>query len=269
LLSALEDRYQIEIDEASFTNTTTLGDVEKIVREGSPDRTASYPYPRWSHKWPATWMRIALLHLIVFPAIRIMGWPSIHGKHHFRDLRGPIVLVCNHVTMVDHALVLFALPLRLRLQTVIAQDGELLRAWRHPADESGWFRKQLNLLKYFSVVLLFNVFSMPQKSGFRRSFGFAGEMMDRGYNLMIFPEGERTKHGAMNPFKSGAGLLIKELGAPVVPMRIHGLWRLKQAHRHFAWPREISVEIGEPVHYSSDTDSEQIARDLGLRVQQL
>src|SRR5204863_10058388 len=67
--------------------------------------------------------------------------------------------------------------------------------------------------------------------GFRRSFAFAGEMMDRGYSLMVFPEGERTKHGAMNPFKSGAGILIKELETWVVPMRIDGLWRLKQANR--------------------------------------
>ncbi|HEY3103596.1 MAG TPA: AMP-binding protein, partial [Pyrinomonadaceae bacterium] len=36
LLSALEDRYQVEIDEAAFTSTTTLADVEKIVREGKP-----------------------------------------------------------------------------------------------------------------------------------------------------------------------------------------------------------------------------------------
>jgi long-chain acyl-CoA synthetase len=268
LLSALEDRYKTEIDEASFTEGTTLGEVEKIIREGSP-RAASYPYPRWPRRWPVTWMRVALLYLIVFPTIRIMGWPKIHGNQHLRDLRGPIVIVCNHVTMVDHALILFALPWILRAKTAIAQDGEILRAWRHPAGQAGWFRRMLNLFKYFSVVFLFNVFSMPQKSGFRRSFGFAGEVMDRCYNLMIFPEGERTKHGRMNPFKSGTGLLIKELNTPVVPMRIHGLWRLKQARRHFAWPGEISVGIGEPVHYSSDIEPEQIARDLALRVQAL
>jgi long-chain acyl-CoA synthetase len=120
-----------------------------------------------------------------------------------------------------------------------------------------------------SVAFIFNVFSMPQKSGFRRSFGFAGELMDQGYNLMIFPEGERTKHGAINPFKIGTGLLIKELNTPVVPMRIHGLWRLKQAHRHFAWPREISLEIGEAVSYARECGPEEIAHDLAVRVHEL
>jgi long-chain acyl-CoA synthetase len=269
LLSALEDRYQIEIDEASFTDATTLGDVEKIIREGSVDRAASYPYPRWPRRWPVTWMRLALLYGMVFPVIRLMGWPKIRGQHHLRDLRRPAVFVCNHVSMVDHALVLFALPWTLRATTAIAQDGEILRSWSRPSETRSWFGKRLDLLKYLSVALIFNVFSMPHKSGFRRSFGFAGELMDRGYNLMIFPEGERTKHGAMNPFKPGTGLLIKELETTVIPMRIHGLWRLKQAHRHFAWPREISLEIGEPVRYSSEWGPEQIANDLALRVREL
>ena len=152
---------------------------------------------------------------------------------------------------------------------VIAQDGELLREWRHPPKRTGLVTRLRHLLRYLAVVLFFNVFSLPQKSGFRRSFAFAGEMIDRGYSLMVFPEGERTKHGAMNPFKSGAGLLIKELETPVVPMRIDGLWRLKQANRHFAWPGELSVIIGEPIRYSTQDSAEQIACDLAQRVESL
>jgi len=269
LLSALEDRYQVEIDEAAFTDATTFADVEKIIRQGKPEEAALYPYPRWQQHWPLNWLRIALLYLIVLPVVRIMGWPGIRGKEHLRKLRGPIVFICNHVTMVDHALLLFALPARFKTNMVIAQDGELLREWRHPSKGTGLFRRLLLLLQYAAVVFFFNVFSMPQKSGFRRSFGFAGEMMDRGYNLMIFPEGRRTRHGAMNPFMPGTGLLIQQLDAPVVPMRIDGLWKLKEANRHFAWPSEVSVTMGEPVRYSNQDEPQEIARDLAQRVQAL
>ena len=269
LLSALEDRYQVEIDEGAFTDATTLGDVEKLIREGRHDEAAPYPYPRWQQRWPVSWLRIALHYLIVLPVICILGWPRIRGTEHLRNLRGPIVFICNHVTMVDHALVLFVLPARFKTKMVIAQDGELLREWRHPSNGTGLFTRLRYLLQYFLVVLFFNVFSMPQKSGFRHSFAFAGEMMDRAYNLMVFPEGQRTKDGAMKPFRLGAGLLIKELDAPVVPMRIDGLWKLKQANRHLAWPGEISVVVGEPVRYSNQDEPEQIARDLARRVQAL
>jgi long-chain acyl-CoA synthetase len=269
LLSALEDRYQVEIDEAAFTDATTLADVEKIIREGKHGEAAPYPYPRWQQRWPISWLRIALLYSIVLPAIRIMGWPRIRGKEHLRKLRGPVVFISNHVTMVDHALVLFALPARFKPKMVIAQDGELLREWLHPPKGTGLFTRLLHLLQYISVVFFFNVFSMPQKSGFRRSFGFAGEMMDRGYNLMVFPEGQRTTHGAMNPFMPGTGLLIRELDAPVVPIRIDGLWELKRTNRHFALPGEVSVTVGEPVHYSNQDEPGQIARDLARRVKAL
>lgn len=269
LLSALEDRYQLEIDEAAFTDATTLAEVEKIIREGRHEEAAQYPYPKWQQRWPLSWLRIALLYLIVLPATRLMGWPRIRGKEYLHNVRGPLVFICNHVTMVDHALVLLALPGRFRTRMAIAMDGEQLREWLHPQPGTGLFTRVLRLLQYVSVVFLFNVFSMPQKSGFRQSFMFAGEMMDYGFSLLVFPEGQRTKHGALNPFMPGTGLLIQKLDAPVVPMRIDGLWELKKAHRHFAWPGEVSVTIGEPVTYLPQQDPEAVTTDLAKHVRAL
>jgi long-chain acyl-CoA synthetase len=269
LLSALEDRYQLEIDEAAFTDGTTLAEVEKIIREGRHEEAVEYPYPKWQQRWPLSWLRIALLYLIALPATRLLGWPRIRGREHLRTVRGPLVFMCNHVTMADHALVLLALPRRFRTRMAIAMDGELLRDWLHPPAGTGLFTRVLSLLKYVSVVCFFNVFSLPQKSGFRRSFVFAGEMMDQGSSLLVFPEGQRTKHGALNPFMPGTGLLIKKLDAPVVPIRIDGLWELKKADRHFAWPGEVSVIIGQPVNYSHQQDPEAITTDLAKHVRGL
>jgi long-chain acyl-CoA synthetase len=269
LLSALEDRYQLEIDEAAFTDATTLAEVEKIIREGRHEEAAPYPYPRWQQRWPLSWLRIGLLYLIVLPATRVMGWPRIRGEEHLRNARGPLVFICNHVTMADHALVLLALPGRFRTRMAIAMDGEQLREWLHPQPGTGVLTRLLYLLEYVSVVFFFNVFSMPQKSGFRRSFKFAGERMDQGSSLLVFPEGQRTKHGALNPFMPGTGLLIQKLGAPVVPMRIDGLWELKRANRHFAWPGQVSVIIGKPVTYSPQQDPEAVAANLAEHVRAL
>jgi 1-acyl-sn-glycerol-3-phosphate acyltransferase len=67
----------------------------------------------------------------------------------------------------------------------------------------------------------------------------------------------------------GTGLLIQKLDAPVVPMRIDGLWELKRAGRHFAWPGEVSVIIGEPVTYSPQQEPDAITADLAKRVSAL
>jgi long-chain acyl-CoA synthetase len=269
LLSALEERYQVEIDEAAFTDATTLRDIENIIQLGKHYEAAPYPFPRWQQRWPLSWLRTALLYSVVMPVIRVMGWPRVRGKEQLRNVRGPLVVVCNHVTKVDHALILFALPASLRAQIVIAQDGEVLRGLRHPPTETGSFTRLLYLLQYIGIVLFFNVFSMPHTSGFRRSFAFAGEMIDRGWSLMIFPEGERTKQGAMNRFLPGTGLLIQQLGVPVVPLRIDGQWEIKQAHRHFALPGEVSVVIGKPICFSAQQTPDQIAGILEECVRRL
>jgi long-chain acyl-CoA synthetase len=262
LLGALEECYQIDLDEAAFTEATTLGQVEKLIHEGQHKEAGRYPYPRWQQRWPLNWLRILLLYLIVLPLTRFMGRPKIIGKNRLDEVRGPLVFICNHVSVVDHALVLLALPGSLRRKMAIAMDGELLREWLHPEPGVGLMTRARYLLQYFLVVLFFNVFAMPQKSGFRQSFAFAGELMDRGYSLLVFPEGKRTENGEINPFRTGTGLLISKLNAPVVPLRIEGLWELKRANQHFARTGEISLNIGEPLRYSARHKPEEITRDL-------
>jgi long-chain acyl-CoA synthetase len=269
LLSALEDSYQVELDEAALTEETTLGDVRKLVRESKREAAAPYPYPRWQQRWPMSWLRIVLLYLIVLPLTRIMGRVEIRGATNLHDLSGPFVFICNHVSMVDHALVLLALPGSIRRNLAIAMDGELLREWRHTPAGTKLLTRLLHLLEYLLVVLFFNVFSMPRKTGFRRSFAFAGELMDRGYSILIFPEGQRTKHGQMNPFFPGTGLLVSQLDASVVPMRIDGLWELKQANKHLARAGDIALIIGKPLRFSSRTAPDVIAQELERQVRAL
>ena len=68
---------------------------------------------------------------------------------------------------------------------------------------------------------------------------------------------------------AGLGLVIAKTLAPVVPMRIDGLFELKQAGRRTARPHQIKVRIGTPVHFSSERQAEQIAAELQVRVEEL
>ncbi|MGH9966942.1 MAG: AMP-binding protein, partial [Pyrinomonadaceae bacterium] len=262
LLSALEECYQVELDEGAFTEATTLGQVDKLIHEGQHKESGGYPYPRWQQRWPLSWLRMVLLYLIVLPLTRFMGSPKIIGDNRLYHFREPLVFICNHVSVVDHALVLLALRGGSRRKLAIAMDGELLREWIHPEQKTGLMTRALYLIQYVLVVLFFNVFAMPQKSGFRQSFAFSGELMDRGYSLLVFPEGKRTEDGQINPFRPGTGLLISKLNAPVVPLRIKGLWELKRANKHFARPGQVSLTIGEPLRYSAQDKPEGITRDL-------
>jgi len=268
LLSALEDHYQIDIDEAAFTEATTLAEVEKLVREGGTESTERV-YPRWSLRWPVTWIRTLASYLLLLPLTRLMSRVRVAGRERISDERGPLLFVSNHVAMVDQSLILAALPARFRAKLAIAMEGEKLWGWRHPRKGAGLITRLAGLIEYVLVVALFNVFPLPQKSGFRRSFGFAGELMDRGYSVLVFPEGKRTRDGQMQSFMEGIGLLTKQLGVKVVPVRIEGLYELKRQRRYFARPGEVRVTVGEPLGFSTSEDPAMVTRTLEERVSSL
>jgi long-chain acyl-CoA synthetase len=124
-------------------------------------------------------------------------------------------------------------------------------------------------VKWVLGVSLLNLFPLPREAGFRESFQFAGELVDRGYSVLVFPEGRHTEDGKMRAFRSGIGLLANNLKIPVIPVRIDGLFELKQAGKRFAGPHVIRVKIGKPITFLDNQDPQSIARDLQKRVEQL
>ncbi|HEV2350387.1 MAG TPA: AMP-binding protein [Terriglobia bacterium] len=268
LLSALEDRFQVEIDEADFGAASTVGDLEKMLRH-PPASEPKYHYPRWTQRWPVTWVRMAVYYLLSWPATFLLGYPRVVGRENLRGVRGPLLIVSNHITYLDIGFILAALPARLRHHVAVAMLGERLRAMRHPPATDGVFSRWLDRLDYALVVALFNVFPLPQQTGFRSSFTFAGESADRGYSVVVFPEGRRTMTGKMSPFRAGIGLLAKRLDLPVVPIRIDGLFELKRAGKRMARPGAVTVTIGRPIQIDREAGPESIARDLEFKVKSL
>jgi len=268
LISALEDRYQVDLSEARLSTARTVGDVERMLSSEAWPR-AQYHYPRWVLRWPVTWVRWLAHYLLMRPAMILLGWPRIEGREHLRGWSGPLLVVCNHVAGVDVGFVQTALPARLRSRIATAAGGEALEALRTPAASRGSFGRLYDRAQWVLGVSLLNLFPLPREAGFRQSFAYAGEAVDRGYSVLVFPEGRHTVDGKMNPFRAGIGLLANNLGIPVLPMRIVGLFEVKQAGRKFARPGEIRVHIGRPMNFADGSNPAQIAQDLQRAVEAL
>ena len=265
LLSALEDCYQIDLTETRFAAANTVADLERMLQGKVPPRV-SYHYPRWALRWPVAWIRLAVHYLLLRPAVFLLGWPRVEGRENLNGVRGPVLVICNHIGDVDPGFVLTALPARLRHKLAVATGGEALEILRTPPFTRNLFARAYDRVKWILGVSLLNLFPLPRQAGFRESFAYAGECVDRGYNVLVFPEGQHTTDGKLRIFRPGIGLLANNLGIPIIPMRIDGLFERKQAGKKFAWPGQIRIKIGAPVQFSANRDAQSIALDLRERV---
>ena len=268
LISALEDRYQVDLSETGFSAARTVGDVERMLR-GEVKQRLGYHYPGWVLRWPVTWARWLAQYLLMMPAVMLLGWPRIEGRENLRGWNGPLLVVCNHVSDIDLGFVQTVLPARFRNRIATATGGEALEALRSPAADRGLVGKIYDRMQWALGVSLLNLFPLPREAGFRQSFAYAGRAVDRGYSVLVFPEGRHTVDGKMNPFRAGIGLLANNLNIPVLPMRIAGLFEAKQAGKKFVRPWEIRVCIGRPMRFAAESDPVQIARELQSAVEAL
>lgn len=269
LMSALEEKYHVELDETSFSNAKNVADIRTLLNRPAAQR-AEFSYPSWAQTWAVRATRLAVYYAIVWPATSLLAHPRVIGRENLLSLRGPTLVVSNHVTRrADIGLILAALPARYRNTLATAMGGETLQNMRQPP--RAWFvgKRWAYQLGYWLVTALFNVFPLPQRSGFRESFRFAGESVDRGHSILVFPEGEVTGDGSVGPFQGGIGLLVENLRLPVVPMRLDGVWQMKLEHRRIARLGEIIVRIGVPIRFPAGTDPQGIARTLEDAVRSL
>jgi long-chain acyl-CoA synthetase len=275
LLSAIEDRYQVDLSDSALASTTTVAELEKLLQSPAP-KPAERPFPRWTQTVaPIRWLRNVVYSIVTWPYTTVMAKPTVIGREHLKGQAGPFLIVCNHVTYIDLGFVLYALPRRLRFRVATGMLGE--RLWAMRAGQSSGhrelnapmslspgnvLRRWMNKLDYYLVVGLFNVFPLPQQSGIRESFEFAGESADRGFSILVFPEGRRSETGGLGEFRSGVGMLAQRLNLPVLPIRIDGLKVLGRAKRHWAHKGDIVVRVGEPVAVDVGLTADEITARL-------
>jgi long-chain acyl-CoA synthetase len=295
LQSVLEQRLGLELEDDAIAGVETLGDLRTMVeneagavfppqvaavtdgrpaaaqsaeeRSGvSPPREATkvrelsapgHTYPRWPWAWPMSAIRIAFIEVVMRPLVWLLASPRVvHQTGEFPQ--GPLLIIANHVTAYDGALVLFALPARLRRQTAIAMSGEMLMDLRRGRNQDSAMLNLLAPVGYWLVTALFNVFPLPRLRGFRKSFAHAGLAMDRGYSMMIFPEGHRSRDGKLQPFRPGIGLLAQESRVPVVPVALIGLGELRAAKARWFRSGQLEIRLGEAAPVDEESEPAEL-----------
>ena len=214
-----------------------------------PTPSTSYVYPHWPWWAPVRWLRAAFIEAALRPLVWLLSKPTVTESGRL-EAAEPMLIVANHVTTFDGPFLQYALPGPLRRRMAVAMSGEMLEDYRRFRDADRLTVKSKFFLPgplyYFLLTALFNVFPLPKQRDFQRSFAHAGEALDKGMHVLLFPEGTRSAEGKLAAFRPGIGLLVKQSLAPVLPMAIRGLGELKTRQRGWFRSGTVEVRIGEP-----------------------
>jgi 1-acyl-sn-glycerol-3-phosphate acyltransferase len=77
------------------------------------------------------------------------------------------------------------------------------------------------------------------------------ERLLAGGAIILFPEGTRTYDGKIQPVRSGIGLTVIKSKAPVVPVRVFGMYEAYGRHFRFPRPFRVAVKYGQPMRFEA------------------
>jgi long-chain acyl-CoA synthetase len=246
------------VSEEWIAQAVTVGDIEKAARAGTPSlrggavedlsaeasavapvrpldeppRNDLHQEPKWTISLPAIALRDLLQRTLVFPLMRYYVEAEFAGLERLRNINAPVLFVANHQSFFDAALIERALPWRLRRRLAPAMSGEVFRAHSR--------------FSLFLTRLIFNGYLISQNPArAQEALRRAGWLAEHGYSTLIFPEGERTSDGKLQPFRPGAGVMAERVGLPVVALRIEGLYEIWPRSSRYPRRGRASVTVGE------------------------
>ncbi|MBE9545937.1 MAG: 1-acyl-sn-glycerol-3-phosphate acyltransferase, partial [Proteobacteria bacterium] len=191
---------------------------------------------------------------------------KVKGLKNLRGVNPPVIFIANHSSHIDTPLLLKALPYRFRCRLSPAVRANFFREYFLPSGDRS-FMRLLHFCGYMALTTFFHVYPFSPDS-FRRSFAYTGELIEKNYCPLIFPEGHRTKTGEIIPFKEGIGHLALGIRVPVVPIRLKGTFEILPPGASFPKRGEVSVHIGKPYMFSGG-EPKAIARKLRKIVEKL
>lgn len=139
-------------------------------------------------------------------------------------------LVSNHVNVFDPFVIYAAVP------PPMFRGLELESHFKVPV--YGW------LMKRFGNVPVPDV---RTPSGLKRTYRLAGEALDKGMCLLVFPEGSRTLDGRVGPFEDGVFRMAIQLGYPITPVSLVDSFRWQNKVTKHMYPATLHVHVHDTI----------------------
>lgn len=167
------------------------------------------------------------MHRVIYRTMKTNLWGisgvkiNIHNDNSEDFSRGSI-LICNHQSILDPILLLALSP---RILLLVSE-----KVWRNPIVRP--------LFKLAGFICIDQHIDILKKK--------IATAIDKGYNVVIFPEGKRNED-QITRFHQGAFYLSREIGADILSVYIHGAGHVMPKGNAFAARGQIDIEIGQRI----------------------
>ncbi len=244
----IEEVYGLDFNESGINEKSKVKDLRKMIEESEKSRPVSGI--SFLNLKLFNFLRIPLQYLTILLTTPIFSL-EIAGKKNLDMIskeKTPVIFIANHSSMLDTFAIYRAFPFSIRLNTFAAAARD-------------FFFK--NFITAALGRLVFNAFAFSRKENVKQSLADFGEIINRKSNILIYPEGTRSRSGNLLEFKAGTGLMAWNTEVPIVPIKLEGLHEVMPVGKHFPeLGSRVKVIIGEPITFTKMSSPEEITDKL-------
>ncbi|MBM7095310.1 1-acyl-sn-glycerol-3-phosphate acyltransferase [Bacillus sp. H-16] len=196
------------------TTIPALRKVKKLRKNGN-DEQADQIVKQQSNKWAKRLVKLTGAR------VKVEGIERIPKDE-------PVLIVSNHQGNFDIPIILGYLDLKIGfISKVEVKKLPIIASWME--EMNCVFMDRKNRRQSVKAILQ------------------GAKQLKDGHNLVVFPEGTRSKGGPVSQFKQGSFKLATKSGAAILPVTINGSFKIMEANNNLMKPADVKVTIGEPV----------------------
>jgi long-chain acyl-CoA synthetase len=243
LIDFIEQKFGVKIEEEHlprFPQVKSLVEHIKINKRWNKEDVTNWAAAlkeKVHVKLPKTWPTLAVIKNSARGFFSIYSRLKSEGLENVPD--GPCIIAPNHQSFIDGLIIAAALRMRTLKNSYFYAK-----------------KKHVNNLFLRFLARTNNVIVMDINKDLKESIQKMAEVLKKGKNIIIFPEGTRSKDGKPGEFKKTFAILSTELNIPVVPVAINGSYKATLKKSIFLRPfSKITVSFFQPIYptgYTSD-----------------
>ena len=237
LASFINSEFGIKISETDIQNLATVRKIADFTAERE-SKKAEHAKQDWktvlrenlnNMELPRSAFYHRLLRFSLVAAVRTFFKVRFYGTENIPH--GPVIFAANHQSVVDALFVLAKIPAKeFKCTYCFAKEKHFKQWWRR------YMAKRNNII------------IMREDEEIVDSIKRMASVLKKGRNILIFPEGTRSRDGRLGDFKQTFSLLACEINVPIIPVAIDGAFEAFPRNRKFPHPfKKITVTYLPPI----------------------